>query len=264
MQMRPEWEGDPGEVQTCGPGFIARTRLVERIVREIRPATLLDIGCGRGNVTRLLAPYTRRTVASEITPGGARLAAETLAAMANVQVLAADVLALDGTRRPPLAGAFDMVALSEVLEHVDDDAKALARCYALLRPGGRLLVTVPAHPELWTAMDDLIGHRRRYTRETLTFRLHEAGFRIERFLSWGFPVTGFLAHRAQRLRASRLRASAGRGASLGVPKPLVPIATFLFRAAARVEGVFAGTDRGLGYVVVARRPEEPAQTARAA
>lgn len=263
MQLRPEWEGDPGEVQTSGPGFIARTYLVERLVRELRPGTLLDIGCGRGNVTRLIAPYTQRTVASEISPEAARLAADTLASLGNVEVLAADVLALDG-HAPPIAGAFDMVALSEVLEHVTDDVTALDRCFSLLRPGGRLLVTVPAHPELWTAMDELIGHKRRYTRELLELHLQDAGFEIERFLTWGFPLTGFLAHRAQRLRASRLRESSDGGGALGVPKALVPFARFAFRTAARLESVFASSDRGLGYVVVARRPEESAPLARAA
>ena len=125
----------------------------------------------------------------------------------------ADVLALDGRRAPPLAMQFDMVVLSEVLEHLDDDAAALDRCFSLARPGGRLLVTVPAHPELWTDMDALIGHRRRYTREALVARLEEAGFDVERVLTWGFPLTGFLAHRAQRLRAARVRASSAGSAS---------------------------------------------------
>ena len=264
MQLQPEWEGDPGEVQTCGPGFIARMHVIERAVRGLHPDTLLDIGCGRGNVTRLLAPYARRTIASEITPEGARLAAETLAGVPGVHVLAADVLALDGQHVAPLSMAFDMVVLSEVLEHVDDDATALARCFSLLRPGGRLLVTVPAHPELWTDMDALIGHRRRYTRDELLARLRDAGFDIERVLTWGFPLTGFLAHRAQLMRAGKVRGSTTGSASLGIPKALVPLATLVFRVAARLEYAFARSDRGLGYVVVARRPGEIAVPQRAA
>src|SRR3990172_10763585 len=121
MQMRPEWEGDPGEIQVHGPGFIVRTYHIRRMARDLRPETLLDIGCGRGNVTRLVAPYTKRTVAAEISAGAARLARQTLIDCPQVDVLAADVLALDGGPRPPLADRFDMVLLSEVLEHLDDD-----------------------------------------------------------------------------------------------------------------------------------------------
>src|SRR4029077_19265466 len=101
MKMQPDWEGDPGEVQTHGPGFITRTRLVKQFVRELRPNMLLDIGCGRGNVTKLVAPYAQHVLATEISMEAAQSARATLAGYPQVDVMAADVLALqDGHRTP--------------------------------------------------------------------------------------------------------------------------------------------------------------------
>lgn len=262
MQMRPGWEGDPGEIQAHGPGFTVRTYAVRRLVRELRPDTLLDIGCGRGNVTRLVAPYARHTLAVEISAEAARLARRTLAECPRTDVLAADVLALGGGYGSPLTGRFDLVLLSEVLEHLDDDRAALEACYALLRPGGWLLVTVPAHPHLWTEMDELIGHRRRYTRAGLSGRLEDARFQVERLLSWGFPLSGWFVQRGQRLRARRLRVSANGSASLGLPGHLLRVALLFFQAVARLEFLFSSLDRGIGYVALARRPEQGEPTIR--
>ncbi len=60
-------------------------------------------------------------------------------------------------------GRWDAVCLFDVLEHLDDEAGALAACRRLLAPGGRLFVTVPAYAWLWSRHDELLGHRRRYT-----------------------------------------------------------------------------------------------------
>ena len=75
---------------------------------------------------------------------------------------------------------FDTITCANVLEHVEDDAAALAHMHALLEPGGRLLLLVPAFESLWGTMDDADHHFRRYRKATLVPRLHEAGFEVER------------------------------------------------------------------------------------
>ena len=77
------------------------------------------------------------------------------------------------------AGLFD------VLEHIKDDVAALQRVHKLLRPGGRLVLTVPAYPLLYSADDTVAGHFRRYTRTTLLSALQASRFRSE-FASYLF------------------------------------------------------------------------------
>jgi SAM-dependent methyltransferase len=74
----------------------------------------------------------------------------------------------------------DAVVSSNVLEHLADDVGCLRRLHEALRPGGALAVYVPARSELFGALDESVGHLRRYTRHTLRSRLEEAGF----FVQW--------------------------------------------------------------------------------
>jgi SAM-dependent methyltransferase len=75
--------------------------------------------------------------------------------------------------------AFDLVGFFDVLEHLDDELRVLRALREQLRPGGHLLVTVPAHMALWSAYDVACGHRRRYNRSRLETRLQEAGFEVK-------------------------------------------------------------------------------------
>jgi hypothetical protein len=70
-----------------------------------------------------------------------------------------------------------------VLEHVEQDEAALASIARKLKVGGKILITVPAHPWMWSAHDEVNHHKRRYTRKTLRGAIHAAGLQVE-MLSW--------------------------------------------------------------------------------
>ncbi len=251
-----EWDGAPSELQSLGPAFRARTYLIDRALRRLRPGRLLDIGCGRGFVTVIAARHARRVVAVDVAPDAVAQTRELLRAHPDARVMVADVLGGDGGRvDADLAEPFDAVVLSEVLEHLEDDCAALRTCHRLLRPGGSLVLTVPGNPRLWTRWDDLAGHRRRYTRSELTTRLVSAGFRVRELVNWGFPLTGWLSIRGARIRSRRLDTQASGGEVPGVLRALLPALSGLFYVAARVEPCFSFLDRGAGYVVVAESAE---------
>lgn len=86
---------------------------------------------------------------------------------------------------------FDLICLFDVLEHVEKDAEALAALAERLTPGGRILITVPAYPWLWSHHDETHHHFRRYTRVSVSKTAAEAGLAVERLFNFNvflFPV----------------------------------------------------------------------------
>ncbi|MCX7597662.1 MAG: class I SAM-dependent methyltransferase, partial [Armatimonadetes bacterium] len=85
----------------------------------------------------------------------------------------------DVTMLPFRERVFDAVISCDVLEHVPDDELAARGLFEATKPGGIILVTVPALPWLWSEHDEALDHRRRYTRQGLRALLERAGWRIE-------------------------------------------------------------------------------------
>ena len=83
-------------------------------------------------------------------------------------------------RALPFDREFDVVTSCDVLEHLDDDAAVTRELFRAVKPGGGLIVTVPQHQWLWSAVDTYSHHRRRYARRQLTAMIEQAGFVLER------------------------------------------------------------------------------------
>src|SRR5262245_3698842 len=94
------------------------------------------------------------------------------------RVAPADIVA-DAAALPLASGKAAALTMLDLLEHVDDDA-ALTEARRVLRPGGLLLVSVPALPSMWSYRDEAAGHLRRYSKRALLDRLHEHGFIVNR------------------------------------------------------------------------------------
>ncbi len=145
----------------------------------------LEAGFGYGQYTPYFARRTRRLVAVDCDPVCVERLRDRLPGVeARLADLTDPEFALKVGR-----DAFDAIVCLNVLEHVEDDAGALGQFREALRPGGRLLLIVPAHPALYGPMDAMAGHFRRYTRPALRRRLEAAGFRIRR-LRYVNPLGG--------------------------------------------------------------------------
>ena len=132
--------------------------------------------------------------------------------------------------------------------------------HSLLPQGGRLLLTVPGDPHQWSVDDELSGHRRRYTKEELQQKLQRAGFEIEQMTNWGFPFTRALTNLERRMMGN---GESGAG-SRSLVRVLLRPASLVFRLNAAVEPLLSFADAGVGYVVLARRVEQPRSVAFAA
>jgi SAM-dependent methyltransferase len=140
---------------------------------------VLEIGAGVGNLTLQLVPR-RSFVASDVNP----LHLTTLASLRTdrpyLSVAYCDVS--DRASYPAAPGApggYDTVVCVNVIAHIDDDVQALANIRSVLAEGGRAVLLVPQGPGLAGTLDDVIGHRRRYTRETLTLAAEAAGLDVQ-------------------------------------------------------------------------------------
>lgn len=132
---------------------------------------ILEIGAGHGDLTERLQ-RGRTVTATDLSTSCVKLLRERFAECANVDVLQADLADENSEMR------YDSVILVNVLEHLDDDVEALRAFRALLKPGGRICVFVPAFEGLYSAFDQRVGHRRRYRRSQLIAVLDRAGYAI--------------------------------------------------------------------------------------
>ncbi len=92
---------------------------------------------------------------------------------------------------PDYSDPFDLVVAFDVIEHVKEDVESLKKLRSTLKPNGKMVMTVPAFPFLWSKHDEIHHHFRRYTRPQLTQNLRDAGFEVEYisyFNSLLFPV----------------------------------------------------------------------------
>lgn len=191
--------------------FVARRAIIDSLVRTHVPlspnAQILEAGCGTGGNLALLAQY------------GALDAME-YDADARAFATARGLCRVEAGALPGAIGfddkRYDLIALLDVLEHIDEDDASLRALGARLAPQGRILLTVPAAPWLWSDHDVLHHHKRRYTHEGLLEVVRAAGLKVE--VSGYFNSLLFPLAVAQRVAHQLLRRNAPLDAR---PSPLV-------------------------------------------
>ena len=166
--------------------YVARRRILDDLIaREVRlpgEARILEIGCGTGHNFEMLRRFGRLD-ALEVDGEARTLASRRLGH------------AVGSAPLPQLTGvpdrSYHLIALLDVLEHVDEDQAALESIATKLAPEGRILVTVPAYQWMWSAHDVAHHHKRRYSKRGLRQVAEAAGLRAERigyFNSLLFPL----------------------------------------------------------------------------
>ncbi len=153
--------------------FVARQRIVQELIEQRLKlpsgACVLDAGCGTGAILKMLS-QRYEAYGTDTSP----LAIEFSKKRGLSRVYCCT---LDTFPHPDVQ--FDLVTLLDVIEHVDDDRGVLQQASRLLKPGGPVLVTVPAYRWLWSKHDEVNHHKRRYISKELRRVLEGTGFRIE-------------------------------------------------------------------------------------
>ncbi|MCI0723161.1 MAG: class I SAM-dependent methyltransferase [Acidobacteria bacterium] len=188
--------------------FLARNRviatIVGQIISDLEPGyRVLEVGCGAGGVLGVLEKECARgkVIGVDLFAEGLRYARQ----RTGCSVIQADIDNL------PFGTPFDMIGLFDVLEHQQDDMRILSKLRAQLNPGGILLLTVPAHPSLWSYWDEANHHWRRYQPFELERKLREAGYQVDyltQFMASLYPVMLLFRRLTAWFRHSWARAGA--------------------------------------------------------
>jgi SAM-dependent methyltransferase len=222
--------------------------IVAEVDRLPKGSLVLDAAVGLGQLAARIRERGHRVVGIDYSLD----AALHVRRAANLPAVVGDL-----TKLPFRDGAFGAVTTGETLEHLDDDASAVAEIARVVGRGGSCIATVPALRSLWSASDDYYEHRRRYTREELTALFTRAGMTIEKASFWGFPLvlaydTLFLL--PMNKRRARTGAALPAVARAGKSRIMVRAVRAIFA----IDRLFSFIPFGPGLILVAKKRCEEA------
>ncbi len=232
--------------------YLGRREIVRRLIAQHSPTPArryLDVGCGGGGALQALGSGADLSVGLDISAEALRYSRER--GLPHIFLGDAERLALRGAD-------YDLVTALDVIEHCADDVAALREMHRVVRPGGLCIITAPALMILWSNLDRVNHHFRRYTVGELRAKAEQAGFAVLRASyanTWLFP--GILGARLlQRLTQS----PEGGAGALDFAMPNRAINTLLTRIFASEAGWLARANLPIGSSVVAalRKPERAA------
>lgn len=213
--------------------YSGRRALVRRELAALMPGRALDVGCGPAGNSAVLDELGWQVSALDFVHDSAVLARRR--GLAAVQA--------DARQLPFRDAEFDLLMSSDAWEHIEDDQMIAAESHRVLRPGGQLLVMVPAGMDLWSGHDVALGHVRRYEKAELVALVEGAGFRVDEVYGWNV-----LLRPVARMRRRN------RSESQSEMEPVNPVLNTALRATVALEAWLpVRRRRGISLVLRATR-----------
>ncbi|MCA3268842.1 MAG: class I SAM-dependent methyltransferase [Alphaproteobacteria bacterium] len=224
--------------------FCTRRHILETVLKRLslpKQPKIVEIGCGTGANLGMLKKFAGTLIGVE--PGE----------YPRTQALLKHDVVLNGALPDTLPSECrdaDVVLALDVLEHVVEDAASLSAMAGLLKPGGALILTVPAHPWLWSAHDVANHHHRRYRRKDFAAMLSATGLSVtllSYYNFWLFPVV-VLKRVLDKIRG------VNEGSDLAMPAPMVNKALYHIFSSERVLLGRLALPFGVSLIAVLRKP----------
>ena len=160
---------------------VGRRQILKTLIRKFvlptrRNKQILDAGCGTGETTKFLSQFGKVT---GIDASKQAIEFCKTRKLRNIWQSTAENLPFE-------EGFFDLITMLDLLEHIENSTQALKESYRVLKAGGFLLITVPAHQSLWSGHDVALHHKRRYSKKQLKTAIESAGFTVKKI---SFAVT---------------------------------------------------------------------------
>jgi SAM-dependent methyltransferase len=215
-------------------------RQIAKLNREKQQLKILNVGSGTGGTVEILAQHGR-VLNIDQSKEAVRL----------MQESGYQALEMDGANTPLEKDQFDLVAALDVLEHIQDDESALREWQRLLKPGGYVLLTVPAYQWLWSGHDVSLGHFRRYTASRLEKVVRAAGFEMCKrsyAITFSFPLIA-----AFRICQKLFRPAVRKSSYVQLPDFLNSIFIGVLRMESFLLEIF-NLPIGTSVLVIARKP----------
>ena len=156
-----------GDIEDAYWWFVGKQFLVEKVLNEYclgdtGEARILDIGCGTGGILKLMKKYGA-VCGIDFSPAALEFSKQSGCGC----LVCSDV----GRHIPFKDNTFTAVTCLDVMEHLDNEGTLLEETFRVCKPGGHIVITVPAFNALWSAHDEALHHKRRYTRRQMLRRI---------------------------------------------------------------------------------------------
>lgn len=174
------------------PKLVLRESCVNDISGSWPPGQFVEMGAGTGHMTRMFLDRGFSGACHDLGEDSRQLMRRNLAFAGPGMRVVDHLTELQES-------TFDYLFAFEVLEHIEDDLNILRSWMRYLKPGGRVLISVPAHQRKFGKSDEIVGHVRRYERSGLRVLLSNAGIDDIRIVNYGFPITELTRRLSNRL-----------------------------------------------------------------
>lgn len=150
---------------------VGRRELIYDVLKRngLTGKSMLEVGCGNGSVLSFLKSKSMNIEGADIEMEALKYCRQR---EPSVMLYHVDISYM------PITSHYDVIGAFDVLEHIEDDVKALQSIHKALKPKGMLLLTVPTYPLLWSSFDVVALHKRRYTKKAICDKLEKNGYRV--------------------------------------------------------------------------------------
>ena len=257
--INPLYGGFLEDTWVPAPRYVLRRSRILSNFDCFPKGSVFEVGCGAGGVLRDLAQQGFNCTGVDSSEMAREVAVQMMSGIDNACIVS-DVRELKEE-------SFDYLLSCEVLEHIEDDCAALQEWLHYLKPGGLVIVAVPAHQKNFGPLDNWAGHVRRYDRSRLRRLFDDSGVALIKLECYGFPlanITSFIRNRklAKTPTPKTSGEFAAATAKSGIDRSIDTryyrfqsgfTGQWVMRLALALQNLFLSTDLGDGYLAIGRK-----------